>query len=83
MPRENRKTAAVTIAYGILYGNNAIDVSQFFDDYPELIDIAELALEFDFETDAAYLDNRWRLLANKVETFIAHMQEANRGGKNS
>ncbi|MFK4102912.1 hypothetical protein ACI2L1_23060 [Streptomyces sp. NPDC019531] len=69
-----REDALTTIVSGILYGNNAIDVRQFFDEYPELVDIAEFALEFDIETDAAYLDNRWKLIVDRVHSFTQHVQ---------
>lgn len=53
------EAAAERIAYNILYGNNAVDVRQYFDEYPELVEIAELALEFDWQTDKQYLNECW------------------------
>jgi hypothetical protein len=69
----DRKEAAATMAYDILYANNAIDVDQFLEEYPELVDIAEYGLEFEYETDA-YLDNRWRLIVDRVHLFSQRVQ---------
>jgi len=71
-----KKEAAEHIAYDILYGNNAVDVHDFFGEYPELETIAELALEFDLETDETYLSECWNRIVSHVKIVRERLSKA-------
>lgn len=72
VPGISKQMAATDIVYGILYGNNAVDVRTFFDDYPELQTIAEAAADLEYQDDDLF----WNTIVNVTRQLRARLTAA-------